>query len=73
MATFITLPGIGGSDGAHWQTIWEKSNRAMARFEPGDWDNPDLSDWLAALDRAIGQSAEPPNRPFWLRTASLAF
>lgn len=60
MATFITLPGIGGSDGAHWQTIWEKSNRAMARFEPGDWDNPDLSDWLAALDRAIGQSAEPP-------------
>lgn len=32
----------------------------MIRFRPKDWDNPDLDDWIEALDRAIGKTAEAP-------------
>lgn len=60
MSTIITLPGIGGSNEAHWQTIWEKTDPSMVRFQPTDWDRPELNDWLAALDRAVAAAAEPP-------------
>ncbi len=60
MSTLVTLPGIGGSGEAHWQTIWEKTDPSMVRFQPTDWDKPDLHDWLAALDRAVAAATEPP-------------
>ncbi len=60
MTAIIILPGIGGSGDAHWQTIWQKSDPSMMRFQSKNWDNPDLSDWIAALDRTIEQTAEAP-------------
>ncbi|MBY4588488.1 alpha/beta hydrolase [Rhizobium redzepovicii] len=60
MKDIIILPGIGDSGDAHWQTRWEISNPAMRRFQPADWDKPDLADWISALDRAVGASATPP-------------
>lgn len=59
-STTIILPGIGGSGEAHWQTLWQHSDPSFKRFQPASWDQPDLADWLAALDRAVAQSAEPP-------------
>jgi predicted alpha/beta hydrolase family esterase len=26
-ATYVTLPGIGGSGDPHWQTLWERADR----------------------------------------------
>jgi uncharacterized protein len=53
----ITLPGIGGSDAEHWQTIWERESPELRRFAPSSWDEPDLEDWSAAVDLAV--SDEP--------------
>jgi len=56
----ITLPGIGGSGPEHWQTLWEISEPDIRRFSPTSWGEPDLNDWMAALDRAIDAAKEPP-------------
>ena len=58
MTTFITVPGIGGSGEAHWQSRWEAGDPDFRRFGPASWDMPDLQDWIAALDRAV--AAAPP-------------
>jgi len=56
----IVLPGIGGSGETHWQTLWERHDPTLTRFQPSSWDNPDRADWIDALDRAVACSAEPP-------------
>ncbi|MDP4332456.1 alpha/beta hydrolase [Curtobacterium sp. A7_M15] len=49
----VIVPGIGGSDGTHWQTLWQQQWGADAvRIDPGSWSQPDLDDWVAAVDRA---------------------
>jgi serine hydrolase len=60
MTDIVILPGIGGSGELHWQTRWEKSNQRCRRFQPADWDRPDLKDWIAALNRAVGAASKPP-------------
>jgi len=57
---FIHLPGIGNSGEAHWQSRWEQADPTIRRFGPASWDQPDLADWIAALDRAIGAATAPP-------------
>lgn len=56
----IVLPGIGGSGKEHWQTRWQADRVEMRRFQPASWDLPDLGDWIAALDREVLRSKEPP-------------
>ncbi|SFP44692.1 Serine hydrolase [Mesorhizobium sp. NFR06] len=53
MQAFITLPGIGGSGDAHWQSHWERADKRFKRFEPTSWDMPDLSNWIGAVDNAL--------------------
>lgn len=60
MATFIMLPGIGGSGATHWQTHWEAGDPCFTRFQPGNWDRPDLTDWLGALEDSIARAKAPP-------------
>ena len=60
MIATINLPGIGGSGERHWQTLWEKTTPHMVRFRPTSWDNPDLEDWMSALDREVAKSPEAP-------------
>ena len=60
MAIFLNLPGIRGSGEAHWQSLWEAENPAFRRFKPTNWNRPLLSDWLAALTRAVDEAGEPP-------------
>jgi predicted alpha/beta hydrolase family esterase len=60
MADIIILPGIGGSGELHWQTRWERNHPRMQRFQPTNWDQPDLADWIAALDRMVGIAERPP-------------
>lgn len=50
----VILPGIGGSDDQHWQSLWERDSPEFRRFEPSSWDAPDFDDWSIALDRAVG-------------------
>lgn len=60
MRDIITIPGIGGSGKTHWQTRWEEVEPRMRRFAPSSWDQPQLEDWIGALDREVAKSAVPP-------------
>ncbi|THK37240.1 serine hydrolase family protein [Ensifer sp. MPMI2T] len=60
MTSIIILPGIGGSGEAHWQTLWEKEDPKMQRFRPTSWDEPDLADWISALERSVAAAPKPP-------------
>jgi hypothetical protein len=60
MSPIIILPGIGDSGPSHWQSLWQARDATMRRFAPGDWDAPDLADWIDALDRAVGEVDAPP-------------
>lgn len=60
MTEFIHLPGIGNSGKTHWQSRWEEADPAISRFTPSSWDEPDLADWIAALDRAVRAAKTPP-------------
>ena len=60
MSRIILLPGIGGSGSEHWQSLWEAGSKDFVRFAPSSWDEPQLGDWIEALDRAVAASSEPP-------------
>lgn len=60
MRYMITLPGIGGSGEDHWQSIWEKAEPQFMRFQPANWDEPDLEDWTHSLERAVKNCKRPP-------------
>ncbi|MGB4777622.1 RBBP9/YdeN family alpha/beta hydrolase [Microbacterium sp.] len=53
----VVLPGLGGSDAGHWQTVWQQADRRFTRIAPSSWDEPELDDWIAAVDRAIGHAS----------------
>ena len=54
---YVTLPGIYNSGPTHWQTLWEADD-AMVRFEPSDWDEPQVDDWVAAVDAAVSSDEQ---------------
>jgi predicted alpha/beta hydrolase family esterase len=53
VTAFVILPGIDGSDNMHWQSRWEDAwgDRAV-RIAPASWSEPQLDDWVAAVQRA---------------------
>lgn len=59
MFRFVTLPGIGGSSDDHWQSHWERMDNRFGRFSPSDWEEPELDDWLASLEKAVRASPGP--------------
>ncbi|MBD1551928.1 RBBP9/YdeN family alpha/beta hydrolase [Pseudomonas typographi] len=55
----LILPGRGNSGEQHWQSIWESNHPAYQRVLQKEWDNPDLDDWVQALDAAINHDQTP--------------
>lgn len=51
----VTIPGVGGSDEHHWQSYWDKGDD-WTRFTPTSWDEPDVDEWIAALDASVGDT-----------------
>jgi len=50
----VMVPGIDGSDEAHWQSHWEASLGCTARrIAPSSWSAPDLTDWSGAISDAV--------------------
>ncbi|MBC9718689.1 serine hydrolase family protein [Streptomyces sp. TRM66268-LWL] len=53
MVAYVIIPGIDGSDDQHWQSLWEReSGPAAVRIAPASWSEPELTDWIAAVQRA---------------------
>jgi hypothetical protein len=40
--------------------VWEGLYPTTQRIQPASWDEPDLADWIAALELAVRKCAEPP-------------
>lgn len=59
-APVIVVPGLGGSDPGHWQTLWQHSHPHWLRTTPHSWTEPDHTDWLDAVARLVDASDQPP-------------
>ncbi|WP_323019807.1 RBBP9/YdeN family alpha/beta hydrolase [Pararhodobacter sp.] len=57
---FVMVPGIGGSGPEHWQSLWQGLWPGTSRLAPRSWDQPELGDWIAALERAVVAAPRPP-------------
>ena len=59
-STCLTVPGLGGSGPAHWQSIWERERHDCERIELGCWDEPIRNVWVGRIDQAVRASEAPP-------------
>lgn len=60
MTPVLILPGIGNSGPEHWQSRWQALEPSFRRIEMPNWDEPQLKDWVAAIDVAVRAAAVPP-------------
>jgi predicted alpha/beta hydrolase family esterase len=56
----LILPGYADSGPDHWQSHWERADHACRRVHQRDWLEPQLEEWLQALDRSVAACAAPP-------------
>jgi predicted alpha/beta hydrolase family esterase len=47
--TLLFIPGLHGSEPAHWQSRWQHSHPGAIRAEQADWSRPNLDRWLAVV------------------------
>lgn len=59
MTRVLVVPGYCGSGPLHWQTLWERLDGRCQRVAQRDWGQPELSEWLAALDQQVGSDPSP--------------
>lgn len=50
---YLILPGYGNSDGAHWQTFFEKMLPNVVRVHQKSWDKPVCEDWIETINEAV--------------------
>lgn len=55
----LTVPGLGNSGPAHWQTRWEQDLDDIERVELGLWDKPQRNAWVNQLNLAIRSAGRP--------------
>lgn len=53
MTNYFIVPGLGNSGSEHWQTFFEKQGNNFMRINQHEWDAPDCTDWITAIDNAI--------------------
>jgi predicted alpha/beta hydrolase family esterase len=56
----LIIPGIGNSDYAHWQTLWESANSGFVRVQQRDWNRPVCDEWVNGLEQAVAEIGESP-------------
>ncbi len=59
-ASCFTVPGIGNSGPAHWQSLWEAKQPNVTRVVQRDWDHPVCDTWCDTLEQVVAQTDEPP-------------
>ncbi|MGI8546951.1 MAG: RBBP9/YdeN family alpha/beta hydrolase, partial [Gemmatimonadaceae bacterium] len=55
----MIIPGWSNSGPVHWQRIWEREDPSFTLVEQSNWLNPDLTDWIGTIDRAVSHAVEP--------------
>ncbi|MBB5509483.1 RBBP9/YdeN family alpha/beta hydrolase [Paraburkholderia atlantica] len=55
----VTVPGLHGSEGTHWQTWLERQFARSLRVEQANWDAPDLALWAKSLRDLLARERGP--------------
>lgn len=45
----VIVPGVGGSEPAHWQSWLQRQLMSCSRVQQQDWNNPILETWIKQL------------------------
>lgn len=53
-AEIVIIPGLNNSDEQHWQTNWT-NKFGFTRIKQKDWDDPESSEWINALDEQLNK------------------
>lgn len=61
MTTTLIVPGLNGSEPAHWQSWLERQLPNSRRVVQSDWSDPDLPRWSAKLRSELSRT---PGRVF---------
>ncbi|WP_114209115.1 RBBP9/YdeN family alpha/beta hydrolase [Acidisarcina polymorpha] len=56
----LILPGRNNSGPQHWQTLWQERRSDALRPSPANWNEPELNDWMTALERTLKACFAPP-------------
>jgi len=60
LKTILTIPGLGGSGPAHWQSLWDTTRPGCRRVAQDNWNIPDYDAWMDGLTAALSACDEPP-------------
>jgi len=55
----VTVPGLHGSEGTHWQTWLERQLPKSRRVEQDDWDAPQLDAWAQSVADTVASVRGP--------------
>jgi len=55
----VTVPGLHGSEGTHWQSWLERQFARSLRVEQANWDAPDLARWAQSLRELLARERGP--------------
>ena len=55
----VTVPGLHGSEEAHWQSWLERQFPRSLRVEQSDWDRPNLDGWASRVAQTLAQEKGP--------------
>ncbi|AHI63331.1 RBBP9/YdeN family alpha/beta hydrolase [Burkholderia thailandensis] len=55
----VTVPGLHGSEGAHWQTWLERQFARALRVEQDDWDAPHIERWARKVSDLLARERGP--------------
>jgi len=49
----VIVPGVGGSEHAHWQSWLQRQLMSCSRVQQQDWNQPILQDWISAFVNTV--------------------
>lgn len=55
----LFVPPWENAGAEHWMSYWERKYQRIRRVEQRDWMNPNRAEWIAALDRCVGEQTKP--------------
>lgn len=58
-ADILIVPGLGNSGPGHWQRRWGERFSTGRFVEFGEWERPELDDWMASIERDIMMATRP--------------
>jgi uncharacterized protein len=58
-ASFLVIPGLGGSEPDHWQSRWNAKLPTARRVDQADWEKPGLAAWRDRIVEEVERAARP--------------